>query len=154
MKTVVNRIFPLVPIGLVVLIALNAPEAAVSQEQSSEKTHDVVVYGGTSAGIAAALQAKRMGKSVVVVSPDIHLGGLTAGGLGWTDSGNKTVVGGIAREFYGRIWQHYEKNDAWKWQTRKQYGGRGQGGPGARRQEPHDVDFRAPRGRSGIRGDC
>jgi hypothetical protein len=50
-------------------------------------TYDVVVYGGTSAAVTAAVQSKRVGKSVVVVSPDRHLGGLSCGGLGFTDTG-------------------------------------------------------------------
>ena len=66
-------------------------------------TVDFVIYGGTAAGVAAAVQAKRMGKSVVVVGPDKHLGGLSSGGLGWTDSGKKEVIGGISREFYQRV---------------------------------------------------
>jgi hypothetical protein len=90
---------------------------------------DVVVYGGTSAAVIAAVQARKMGKSVVVVSPDKHLGGLSSGGLGWTDSGNKAVIGGLAREFYHRVWQHYDRAEAWKWQRRADYGNRGQGTP-------------------------
>jgi ribulose 1,5-bisphosphate synthetase/thiazole synthase len=58
-------------------------------------TFDVVVYGGTSAGVTAAVQAQRMGRSVVIVCPDVHLGGLTSGGLGFTDTGNKAVIGGL-----------------------------------------------------------
>ncbi|MCP5518260.1 MAG: FAD-dependent oxidoreductase [Verrucomicrobiales bacterium] len=106
--------------------------------------YDVVVYGGTSAGVIAAVQAARMGKSVVLVGPDQHPGGLSSGGLGWTDTGNKAVIGGLAREFYHRVWQHYEKPEAWKWQARADYGNRGQGTPaidGAQRTmwifEPH-----------------
>src|SRR5688500_2166693 len=106
--------------------------------------YDVVVYGGTSAGVIAAVQAKRMGKSVVIVSPDKHLGGLSSGGLGFTDTGNKAVIGGLAREFYHRVWQHYQKEDAWRWQKREAYGNKGQGTPaidGAQRTmwifEPH-----------------
>ncbi|MEM7232767.1 MAG: FAD-dependent oxidoreductase, partial [Planctomycetota bacterium] len=91
--------------------------------------HDVVVYGGTSSGIAAAVQAKRMGKSVVVVSPDVHLGGLTSGGLGFTDSGNKAVIGGLAREFYHRVWKRYQAPQAWRWEERSKFGNRGQGTP-------------------------
>ncbi len=90
-------------------------------------SHDVVVYGGTSAAVTAAVQAKRMGLSVIVVSPDVHLGGLTSGGLGWTDTGNKAVIGGLAREFYGRVFDHYQTDDAWRWQDRQAYGNRGQG---------------------------
>ncbi|MFN3244248.1 MAG: FAD-dependent oxidoreductase [Planctomycetota bacterium] len=93
------------------------------------RRHDVVVYGCTSAGVIAAVQAHRMGRSVVVVGPDRHLGGLSSGGLGWTDSGNKAVIGGLAREFYGRIHAHYADDAAWRWQPRADYGNRGQGTP-------------------------
>jgi hypothetical protein len=88
---------------------------------------DLVVYGGTSAGVIAAVQARRMGKTAIIVSPEIHLGGLSSGGLGWTDTGNKAVIGGLAREFYHRVWQHYQKPEAWKWQRLEEYGNRGQG---------------------------
>ena len=105
---------------------------------------DLVVYGGTSAGVMAAVQARRLGRSVVLVAPERHLGGLSAGGLGYTDTGNKAVIGGLAREFYHRIWQHYESPDAWQWQRRAEYGNQGQGTPavdGAQRTmwvfEPH-----------------
>ncbi len=105
---------------------------------------DVVVYGGTSAAVTAAVEAQRSGKSVVIVSPDTHLGGLSSGGLGWTDTGNKAVIGGLAREFYHRVWKHYQSPAAWRWQPREEYGGRGQGTPavdGAQRTmwifEPH-----------------
>ena len=106
--------------------------------------YDVVIYGGTSAAVTAAVQAKRLDKTVVIVSPDQHLGGLSSGGLGWTDTGNKAVIGGLAREFYHRVWKHYHTPDAWKWQKRDAYGDKGQGTPaidGAERTmwifEPH-----------------
>ena len=91
--------------------------------------YDVVVYGGTSSAVTAAVQAKRLGKTVVIVSPDQHLGGLSSGGLGWTDTGNKAVIGGLARDFYHRVWKHYQKKDAWKWQKQNEYGDKGQGTP-------------------------
>jgi len=91
--------------------------------------YDLVIYGGTSAAVIAAVQAKRMGNSVVVVSPDKHLGGLSSGGLGFTDTGDKSVIGGLSREFYHRIWKHYNEPKAWKWQAREEYGNRGQGTP-------------------------
>ncbi len=74
---------------------------------------DVCVFGGTSAGVIAAVQAARMGKTVVVVEPSGHLGGLTAGGLGWTDIGNKAAIGGLARDFYRRLGKYYGKPEAW-----------------------------------------
>lgn len=106
--------------------------------------YDLVVYGGTSAGVIAAVQAKKMGRSVVIVCPEKHLGGLSNGGLGFTDTGDKSVIGGLSREFYHRIWQQYNQAAAWKWQKREEYGNKGQGTPamdGAERTmwifEPH-----------------
>ena len=78
--------------------------------------YDVVVYGQTSAGVMAAVQAKRMGKSVILVGPDKHLGGLSSGGLGSTDIGNKHAIGGLSREFYQRIGKHYGKAEMWKFE--------------------------------------
>lgn len=91
--------------------------------------YDLVIYGGTSAGVIAAVQAKKMGKTAIVVGPDVHLGGLSSGGLGWTDTGNKAVIGGLARDFYHRIWLHYDKPEAWKFQKKEEYGNKGQGTP-------------------------
>jgi hypothetical protein len=124
---------------------LSHTEAATAAGAAAEGgAYDIVVYGGTSAAVTAAVQAKRMGKSVVIVSPDRHLGGLSSGGLGFTDTGNKAVIGGRAREFYHRVWLHYDKPEAWRWQKREEYGGKGQGTPavdGAQRTmwifEPH-----------------
>jgi hypothetical protein len=90
---------------------------------------DVVIYGGTCAAITAAVQVKKMGKTVIVVSPDKHLGGLSSGGLGFTDTGNKSVIGGLAREFYQRIYQHYQTPEAWVQQNKAEYGNKGQGTP-------------------------
>jgi len=95
-------------------------QAAVAQDESI----DIVIYGGTSSGIVAAIQAKRAGKSVVLIEPSNHLGGLTTGGLGATDIGNKGVIGGLARDFYHRVWKHYQNDDAWAHETRDEYNGR------------------------------
>jgi hypothetical protein len=80
---------------------------------AEETTYDVVVYGGTSGGVAAAIQATRMGKTVVLIHPGQHLGGLSSGGLGATDIGNKQAIGGISREFYKRLGAHYGTDEAW-----------------------------------------
>lgn len=87
----------------------------------SAKSYDIVVYGGTSSGVAAAIQASRMEKTVIIVEPGRHIGGLTASGLGWTDSGNKAVVGGISREFYRRVKRHYDDPSAWTHEERDGY---------------------------------
>src|SRR5690606_14931417 len=109
---------------LSLLLALSWLIAGVSAAQPA--TYDIVIYGGTSGGVAAAVQAKRMGKSVVLIEPSKRLGGLTTGGLGQTDIGNKSVIGGIAREFYQAVRQHYQDDSAWKWQTQEQYQDSGQ----------------------------
>jgi len=101
-----------------------------SNEPSSEIFKaDVIVYGGTSSAVTAAVQVSRMGRSVILVSPDKHLGGLSSSGLGFTDTGNKEVIGGLAREFYQLIYEHYQKPESWNWQKQSEYGNRGQGNP-------------------------
>lgn len=99
------------------------------QKNPNSFESDLIIYGGTSAAITAAVQAKKMGKSVIIISPDIHLGGLSAGGLGFTDTGDKSVIGGLAREFYQRIFSHYQNEKSWKWQKKGEYGNVGQGTP-------------------------
>jgi hypothetical protein len=94
--------------------------------QTESARYDVVIYGGTAGGVMAAVQTARMGKSVVLIEPSQRLGGLTSGGLGQTDIGNKRVIGGLAREFYRAIRDHYEDPVAWKWQSREDYRDGGQ----------------------------
>lgn len=94
---------------------------------SATREVDVLIYGCTSGAVTAAVQTKKMGKTVMMVCPEKHLGGLTAGGLGWTDSGNKAVIGGLSREFYHRVWKEYAKPETWKWQAQSAFGNKGQG---------------------------
>ena len=82
---------------------------------------DVCIYGGTAGGVAAAVQAARMGKTAVLVEFGGHLGGMTSGGLGATDIGNKAAIGGIAREFYHLIAQHYAQEGAWRFEKPEAY---------------------------------
>ena len=86
-----------------------------------DNTYDVVIYGGTSAGVIAAVHVARMGRAVVLIEPGRHLGGLSSGGLGMTDSGNRTVIGGLSREFYQRIKKHYDRDSAWAFEARNGY---------------------------------
>lgn len=99
-----------------------------SQRSDSVKA-DVVIYGGTAAAVIAAVQVAQMDKSVIIVCPEKHLGGLTSGGLGFTDTGNKAVIGGLAREFYQRVYDHYQSDSAWIRQKKDEYGNKGQGTP-------------------------
>src|SRR6185436_4699653 len=66
-------------------------------------------------------QGARMGKRVALIEPGTHVGGLTSGGLGATDIGNKGAIGGISREFYARLGKHYAGESAWKFQKRSEY---------------------------------
>ena len=102
-----------------------------SHAQTAKKqfTADIIIYGGTSAAVTAAVQATRMHKTVIIVSPDQHLGGLSSSGLGFTDTGNKEVIGGLSREFYHRVYLHYQESNAWNWQKKDEYGNMGQGTP-------------------------
>lgn len=126
---------------LLTLLLLITPLVVRAQQVAD---YDIVIYGGTAAAVTAAVQARQMNRSVVIISPDRHLGGLSSGGLGFTDTGNKAVIGGLAREFYHRVWLHYNKSAAWTWEKQEAFGNKGQGTPamdGANRTmwifEPH-----------------
>ena len=106
--------------------------ACVSKDddgRTTELSADVVVYGDAAAGVVAAVQAARMGKSVILVSQYGHLGGLTSSGLGYTDIGNRQILGGISREFYHRLYQHYQNEGAWVQQKKEDFPKNGQGAP-------------------------
>ncbi|NOX65807.1 MAG: FAD-dependent oxidoreductase [Chlorobi bacterium] len=94
-----EQIAPIVIIGLII--------SSCSQNKELDNTYDVIIYGGTSAGVIAAIQVAKLGKSTVLIEPGKHIGGLTSGGLGATDIGNKAAIGGLSREFYKRINQYY-----------------------------------------------
>ena len=100
-----------------------------SKQSANFYSADIIIYGGTSAAITSAVEAVRNGNSVIVVSPDIHPGGLSASGLGWSDTGNKGAIGGLSREFYQRIYQKYDTEKAWRWELKSEYGNVGQGTP-------------------------
>jgi hypothetical protein len=97
---------------------------------SAAETHeaDVVVYGDASGGVTAAVQAAKMGKKVILVSQYGHLGGLTTSGLGWTDIGNDAILGGLSREFYHRLYVHYQNDEAWVQQAKGDFNNEAQGG--------------------------
>ncbi|XHR97001.1 FAD-dependent oxidoreductase [Mucilaginibacter sp. UC70_90] len=98
---------------LAIIMACFLTGASVNAQSSKLITADICVYGGTSAGVIAAYTAKKMGKTVILIEPGKHLGGMSSGGLGYTDIGNKYVVTGLARDFYRRIGTHYGKFEQW-----------------------------------------
>lgn len=83
--------------------------------------YDLVIYGSTPAAVTTAVESANRGRKVVIVCPEEHIGGMTSNGLGWTDAGNTSAIGGMAREFYGEIWKHYQQPASWKLQQREDY---------------------------------
>lgn len=102
------------------LLGLLAPLFASGATPPAD-VYDIVVYGGTSSGVIAAVQAGHMGKKVILIEPGVHLGGMAASGLGMTDIGDKAVMGGLAREFYRRAYRYYQNPAVWKYGTRDGY---------------------------------
>jgi ribulose 1,5-bisphosphate synthetase/thiazole synthase len=98
----------LLPLLLAPFIFMNC-----SQPEKNIKDIDICIYGGTSAGVIAAYTASQNGKNVLLIEPGNHLGGMSSGGLGYTDIGNKFVVQGLARDFYRRLGTHYGKLEQW-----------------------------------------
>lgn len=96
--------------------ALHYFDAAWIQPSSETLEVDLCVYGGTSAGVIAAVTAAAAGRSVVLLQPGLHLGGMTSGGLGWTDYGRKHVIGGRSRQFYARVGRHYGRDKEWRFE--------------------------------------
>jgi hypothetical protein len=120
----------LVPNILLVLPLILLTSSCENRQKTGEDKQfsaDVIIYGGNSSAVIAAVQVAKMGKEVILVSPDKHLGGLSSSGLGWTDTGNKAVIGGLARNFYPRLYLHYQEDSAWRWQKKSEYGNQGQG---------------------------
>ncbi|MFS0612795.1 FAD-dependent oxidoreductase [Lederbergia ruris] len=74
---------------------------------------DVIIYGGTPAGMTAAVQIARSGYSVAIAEFSQQIGGMTASGLGATDLGAEEAIGGLAKEFYQEITRYYQKEKQW-----------------------------------------
>jgi ribulose 1,5-bisphosphate synthetase/thiazole synthase len=103
----------------IVLIALTVAFGANAQNKTKPASSVAIcVYGGTSAGVIAAYAAAKLNKTVVLIEPGNRLGGLSTGGLGYTDIGNKYVVTGLARDFYRRIGQHYGRFEQWTFEPK------------------------------------
>lgn len=114
-----------ITILLSIILIFSSGCKSFQTENTSKVSADVIVYGGTSGAVTAAVQIAQMDKSVVMVCPDLHLGGLSSSGLGFTDTGDKRVIGGLSREFYQRVYNHYQNEQAWKWQKRENFGSKG-----------------------------
>ncbi|WP_267433888.1 FAD-dependent oxidoreductase [Sphingomonas sp. GM_Shp_1] len=91
---------------LLLLLAGAAPPPA-------ERVADIVIYGCTAGGVIAAIEGRRLGRSVTLVCRDAYVGGMTTNGLSWSDTGNHRAIGGLALDFYRRVKQHYDDPAAW-----------------------------------------
>ena len=86
-----------------------------------ESTYDVVIYGSSPAALTSAIEAQRHGRTAVIVCPETRIGGLTTGGLGQTDIGNKSAFGGLALQFYKDVADWYKDPAHWKYEKRSDY---------------------------------
>ncbi|MHA6719244.1 FAD-dependent oxidoreductase [Sphingomonas sp. RS6] len=86
------------------------PTAAAPETPAAS---DIVIYGCTSGGVIAAIEGRRLGRSVTLVCRDDYLGGMTTNGLSWSDTGNHRAIGGLALEFYRRVKRYYDDPAAW-----------------------------------------
>lgn len=107
-------------LSLLILI-LASVTACGHQLFAKTREADIIVYGSTSGGMTAAIQAAKMGKRVLLINPYTHIGGLTSSGLGNTDSGKRHVIGGLSREFYQRVRKAYEDEARWVQEERSDY---------------------------------
>jgi hypothetical protein len=104
-------------IKILIILFLSLSSAYFGYAQAVNKSYDVVIYGATSAGVMAAVAAKQNGVSVILLSPEKHIGGLTSSGLGWTDIGNQMegkTIGGLSLNFFQRVRTYYHNVNSWK----------------------------------------
>lgn len=96
------------PAGYVERSTLDVRGLTIRLATRPQVAADVAVYGATPSGVMAAISARQAGADVVLMAADAHVGGMTTSGLGHTDIGDKTTVGGLALAFYTRIGAAYE----------------------------------------------
>jgi hypothetical protein len=88
--------------------------SVAASASGARQRFDVIVYGATSGGVAAAIGVAQEGRSVALVDPGRHVGGMLAGGLGRTDMDRQqNVIGGMAREFFERAGKVYGEPTSW-----------------------------------------
>lgn len=109
-----GRIKALRPMLAAALLLAGAADASTVAHAPA----DIVIYGCTSAGVIAAVEARRLGRSVLLVCRDAYVGGMTTNGLGWSDTGNHRAIGGLSLEFYRRVKRHYDDPAAWTFARR------------------------------------
>ena len=83
-------------LGVIIVLHLNA-----------QTTYDICMYGGTPAAITAACAARKYNKTVIIIEPTSHIGGMTTGGLSATDVGVANAIIGMAAQFYQAVGEAY-----------------------------------------------
>lgn len=102
-------------------LALQERSSGMVKQDPQSVFYDVVVYGGTSAGVTAAVQAAKMNRKVLLISASKHLGGLSSSGLGGADVNNHKALGGLSKYFFESVYNWYADSLAWKNISRNQY---------------------------------
>lgn len=100
---------------LCLVISISAPCFGIFNGPTD---YDVVIYGGTSAGVIAAAQVKKMGKTVVLIEPGNHLGGMMSNGLGWVDIKTPQAIGGLSAKYFNSLWKYYQRDSSWIWEKK------------------------------------
>ncbi len=100
------------------LLSLSSLATYASKQPS---TYDICVYGESASGVITAIQSGRLGKRVVLLSKNTHVGGLVTSGLTATDMNKNEVVGGLTREFYQRLYSYYLQPQVWVNQNRDEF---------------------------------
>ncbi|MDB5176240.1 MAG: hypothetical protein JWM81_1098 [Candidatus Saccharibacteria bacterium] len=103
---------------IITLVTAFSFVAAPLETSALTRSYDVVVYGATPSGVTAAIEARRQGKTVALVEPTSFIGGMVTSGLSHTDVGNKTVIGGIAKEYFGRIASVYGAGEGYDFEPK------------------------------------
>lgn len=106
------------PLVLFILFSVLLTVKSTVGYSQDEYEVDICVYGGTSAGVIAAYTAEKLGKKAMIIEPGKRLGGMSSGGLGYTDIGNKFAITGLARDFYRRLGNHYGKFEQWTFEPK------------------------------------
>ncbi len=93
----------------------------VTYASKNPSTYDICVYGESASGVITAIQSGRLGKKVVLISKNSHVGGLVTSGLTATDMNRNDVVGGLTREYYQRLYTYYLQPQVWVNQNRDEF---------------------------------
>jgi hypothetical protein len=78
--------------------------------------HDVVVYGGSPAGVAAAIAAARHSADVTLVVAGSTVGGMMSNGISASDIGSPLAVQGVMLEFFEQVRAHYDDPRTWRFE--------------------------------------